>query len=313
MIALPRLLGLAALASWFALGPLAPSVAQTASSDNAASLALRDDQMRVVNALLDGLWEIMDEDERAIVQEIAVRIPMDYDMTRVVAYRDDGGRVIELSFGFLGVLGELCDDWVLAEYYSSQDPAIYEKYEAYLKHLDDVIDRNSGSGVQDPISPQPFTEFVGIPPEVATEIMTRSDAQQYLGALKAAAFAFVLAHEIGHHILGHVDTPPQSAADSRERESDADRYAAALTMRVGMPAFGALPALAIFTAAEGKNAEPDATHPLAACRILRAMMYTVDRLAEDPGSTHLFETAPDMRPGGIQYQALTSQMSQYCS
>jgi hypothetical protein len=312
MSTLRRLVCSAAVALGLIVASAPASLAQTASSDNADELAERDKQIRVVNAFLDAVWDVMDEDERAVLREIEVRIPMDYDMTRVIAFRDDG-RVIELSFGFLGVLIELCDDWVLSEYYSSQDPAIYDKYEAYLTYLNDVIDQNDRSVGQEPVSPQPFATFAGIPAETVVEIMSQSEAQQYLGALRAAAIAFVVGHEIGHHMLGHVDTAPQSTAESRARESDADRYAAALTMRVGMPAFGALPALAIFTAMEGEAAEPDATHPLAACRILRAMMYTVDRLAEDPGSTHLFENSPDMRPGGTQYQALTTQMNQYCS
>lgn len=287
--------------------------AQTAASDSAAALAQRDDEIRLVNALLDAFWEVMDADERGILQEIEIRIPMDYDMTRVVAYRDSG-RMIEISFGFLGVLIGLCDDFVLSEYYSAQDPGIYDKYEAYLSYLNDIIDRNEQSIGQDPITPQPFAEFAGIPAETATEIMSRSDAQEYGGNLRMAAVAFVLAHEIGHHVLGHVDAPPaESAADSRDREAEADRYAAALTMRAGVPAFGALPALGIFAAAEGDVADPDSTHPLASCRILGAMMYTVDRLAEDETTVQLFERSPDMLPGGAEYNRLMTLMDQHCA
>ena len=287
--------------------------AETSESDSAAALAMRDNEIRIVNAILTAFSEIMDAEERTILQEIDVRIPMDYDMTRVVAYRENG-RVIEISFGFFGVLIEQCDDWILSEYYSPQDPGIYDKYEAYLKYLNDIIDRNERSVGQDPLTPQPFAEFAGIPAETATEIMSRSDALTYDGSLRMAAVAFVLAHEIGHHVLGHVDAPPaDSAAESRDRETQADRYATSLTMRAGIPAFGALPALGLFAAAEGEVADPDATHPLAVCRILRAMMYTVDRLAEDEKSVPLFEKAPEMLPGGSRYNTLMTEMDQHCT
>lgn len=313
MSALRRLPCFVVVGLMLALSLVPRGFAQTASSDNAAALALRDDQIRVVNALLTAFSEVMGPDERAILQETDVRIPMDYDMTRVMAYRD-GGRMIEISFGFLGVLIELCDDWILSEYYSAQDPDIYNKYEAYLTYLNGIIDRNERSVGQDPVTPQPFADFAGIPAEVAAEIMSRSDAQEYLGALRMAAIAFVLAHEIGHHVLGHLEAPrADTAAESRARESEADRYAAELTMRVGVPAFGALPALAIFTAAESDVADPDATHPLASCRILEAMIYTVDHLAEDANSAPLFEKSPDMRPGGSQYQTFVTLKNQHCS
>jgi hypothetical protein len=292
---------------------LAPTcIAQTAASNSAAALAMRDNEIRLINKILSGFSEVMDPRERAILQDIDIRVPMDYNMTRVVAYRDDR-RVIEVSFGFLGVLLEACDNWILAEYYSAQDPGIYGKYEAYLAYLNQVIDRNERALGQEPTAPQPFAARAGIPAEVAAAIMERSDARDYNGRLRVAAIAFVLGHELGHHMLGHADTPqPSSPAASRAREAEADRYAAALTMRAGIPAFGALPALVFFAAAEGTAPDPDATHPLAACRILGAMMYTVDRLAADRRYVSLFEKAPDMLPGRAQYNTLMTQMDQNC-
>jgi len=286
--------------------------AQTAASNSAASLAMRDNEIRVINALLSGFAGIMDSREQAILQDIDVRVPMDYNMTRVVAYRNDR-RVIEISFGFLGVLLDVCDNWILAEYYASQDSGIYDKYEAYLAYLNQLIDRNERAVGQKPTAAQSFATWAGIPAEVATAIMERSDVQDYKGRLRMAAIAFVLGHELGHHMLGHVDAPQASSpAESRAREAEADRYAAELTMRTGIPAFGALPALGFFAAAEGTAADPDATHPLAYCRILGAMMYTVDRLAADRKYAPLFEKAPDMLPGRARYNTLMTQMNQYC-
>lgn len=292
------------------LGPC--SIAQTTGPSNAAALAMRDNEIRIVNAILSAFSRVMDSNELAILREIEVRIPMDYDLTRVIAYRK-GGRLIDVSFGFYGMLIQQCDDWVLADYYSAFDATIYDRYEAYLRYLNTVIDKNERAVGKKPESPQPFAKYAGIPSDVAAQIMNRHDAQDYVAGLRVAAIAFVLAHEIGHHVLGHIDSPRAAAAESRRRETEADRYAAALTWKVGMPAFGALPALAFFGAAEGDSLDRDATHPLAYCRILGAMMYTVDRLAKDRNAAPLFEKAPDMRPGGKKYNAFMATMKQNCT
>jgi hypothetical protein len=96
------------------------------------------------------------------------------------------------------------------------------------------------------------------------------------------------------------------------RETEADRYAAVLTMRARLPAFGALPALAIFTSLEDEFIDPDATHPMASCRMVEALLYTLDRLAEDETTAHLFESDPDMLPGGSRYQFLRTRMNDNC-
>lgn len=84
-------------------------------------------------------------------------------------------------------------------------------------------------------------------------------------------------------------------------------------MRVGVPAFGALPALALFAAAEGETLDPGATHPLATCRIVAAILDSVDRLAADERTVHLLDPTPEMLPGGTKYNNFMTSMQQNCS
>jgi hypothetical protein len=289
--------------------------AQTDTPNSTASLTMRDNEMRICNAILSSFSDVMSPDERTILQEIELRIPMDYDLTRVVAYRQGGGsRVIEISFGFFGTMIDASNNWTLAEYYTTQDPDILNKYEAYYKYLNDAIDQNEQSPGESHPKLQRFAEFAGIPLETQEQIMGQSEVRDIQVKLEFATIAYVLAHEIGHHVLGHVDAPPAAtAAESRKRESLADQYAFSLTMRAGFTAFGALPALAFFEAAEGKAADPDASHPLAYCRIFGAWMYTLDQLAADQKFAPLFEKMPGMLPGAPQYNALKAQLAQDCS
>jgi hypothetical protein len=291
----------------------APScAAQGEDSDNVGALAERDIQMRIINDALDQLWTVMGPSEQAVLQEIDVRVPMDYDITRVVAYRQEG-RVIEVSFGFFGLMNALCRDYILASYYSEQEPSAPYIYEKYVDHLNNVIDRNDRAVGQERAQLQSFAEFAGIPPEIEADIMGQGAAEYYSGALAVTAISFVLAHEIGHHVLGHLDTPPASRAESRAREAEADRYAVDLAVRAGMPPFGVIPALAIFEVAEEEYADPAATHPRAGCRILDALLATIDLLAADEATAYLFENDRGMLPGGDKYQHLVGLKSENCS
>ena len=296
------------------LGPAPACLAQGPDDDSTAALAYHDQAMRLINAVLDAFWEAMNEDERAVLQEIDVRMPIDYNVTRVVAYRDDSGRVIEVSSGFFGLMSQLCEDEVLHDYYLPQDPGITDKFEAYLTSLNEAIDRNEQSFSAEPEPLPRFAPFAGIPDDVAAAIQSRDDYLDSFAKLRLSAIAFVLAHEIGHHVLGHTGMqPPESPSESRARESDADRYAAELTMRVGLPAFGALPALALFAAAEGETLDPQASHPLGTCRILAAMFDSIDRLAADERTVHLLDQNQDMMPGGARYQQFRATLNQNCA
>jgi hypothetical protein len=286
--------------------------AQGEETANAASLAERDIRMRILNTVLDQLWNVMDPSEQAILQEVDVRVPMDYDITRVIAYRQDG-RVIEISFGFFGLMNALCRDYVLASYYAEQDPNAPHIYENYVDHINSVIDRNDRAIGQDRIELPSFAEFAGIPPEIEAEIMSQGDAEYFSGTLALTAIAFVVAHEVGHHVLGHLDAPPASPAESRVHEAEADRYAVELAVRARMPPFGVIPALAIFVAAEEEHADPAATHPPAGCRILDALVATIDLLAGDEATVYLFENDQGMLPGGDKYQSLVGLKSENCS
>ena len=296
------------------LCPPSPCIAQDTDSDSAAALGYRDRAMRLINAVLDVFWEVMSEDERAVLQEIDVRMPVDYNITRAVAYRDDSGRVIEVSSGFFGMMSQLCEDDVLREYYLPQDPGINDKFEQYLTSLNQAIDHNEQSFSVEPEPLPRFAPFAGIPDDVAAEIEGRDDYVAAVGNLRMSAIAFVLAHEIGHHLLGHTDRPsPETAEQSRAEETEADRYAGELTLRAGLPAFGAFPALVFFAAAEGETLDPEASHPLAMCRVLDTYLDIADWLAADERLSPLLDLEPDMRPGHAKYQQLVADKQQYCS
>jgi len=248
--------------------------AQDTSRSNAAALSLRDDFRRVVNRFCSLALDGMPDLERQILREIEIRIPMDYNVTRVQAFRDESGqRIIEMSFGFLGLEKTLSDDYVFALVSSDAD---LNKFDAYLDYLNEKVNRNERMLRKDHI--KSFREYAEIPAEKWEAVVGSDDYDRLFPVMSTSAMGFILAHEIGHHVFGHVDRPPRSPVESRRYEKEADRYAVALTLKMGIPAFGALPALAFFATHEGEIVSSDATHPLAVCRLLEAFTATLDQV-----------------------------------
>jgi hypothetical protein len=247
--------------------------AQTTEGRNAAALSRRDDFIRMVNSIRTDLSDIMPDPERRTLREIVIRIPMDYDVTRVLSFRDEHRqRVIEISFGFLGAIAQLCGDF----YFASQISEGPEKFDAYVEYVHEMVDRNERALRNDHI--KSFQEHAAIPVDTKNAIMGRSDYHLNVGKIILSAIGFILAHEVGHHVLGHLDRPARSLAESRRYEAQADRYAVALTVKMGITTLGALPALAFFATREGKRVDPDATHPLAFCRVLEAFTASFDQI-----------------------------------
>ena len=248
-------------------------ICEAQGTRNAAALSRRDDFSRLVNSVRSMALEKMPAPEQRILREIDIRIPMDRNATRVQAFRDESGqRIIEMSFGFLIVMTHMSADCIFADLTGE-----WQKLDAYLDYVNEIVERNERMLSSDDI--KSFQEYAEIPAEKWDAITGRDDYWQSVGAMSLSAIGFILTHEIGHHVLGQVDRPPPgSPAESRRYEAQADRYAVALTVKMGITALGALPALAFFATHEGQRVDSDATHPLALCRVLEAFSATFDQI-----------------------------------
>jgi hypothetical protein len=119
------------------------------------------------------------------------------------------------------------------------------------------------------------------------------DANKTRNIVVGAAFAFLLAHEVGHHIKGHVDGPPIDLAESRKRELEADAWAIDLLVRKNLnPVAGIIPLLFFYyTDQNPVSKETMSDHPADARRLMR--MYE-----------GLSERLPSFRPylNGVDYE-----------
>jgi hypothetical protein len=263
----------------FLLGLAQICEGQGTGRGNATALSKRDDFSRFVNMVRSEALDVMPALERRTLREIDIRIPMDYNVTRVQAFRDESGqRIIEISFGFLGMISALTEEF----YWASESgdclgcPNDIDKFGAYVDYLNEMVYRNERMLRKDHI--KTFQEYAEIPAEKWEAILRRDDYHRNVAVLFMSAIGFILTHEIGHHVFDHVDRPPRSPVESRRYEAQADKYAVALTMKMGISALGAFPALAFFATHEDESFRSDATHPLGACRVLEAFKATFDQI-----------------------------------
>ena len=87
-------------------------------------------------------------------------------------------------------------------------------------------------------------------------------------ALLGGSLRWLLAHELGHHLRGHVKSRPRDTEDSRQREEEADDFANKIAAKDGPDAImWAMPAYLTMArlGASGEN-ESKSTHPAGARR-----------------------------------------------
>ena len=153
---------------------------------------------------------------------------------------------------------------------------------------------------------KPIAEFPGrrYPPplealRIPASAVDEPDAGQLGLRLRNSAYAFILAHEIGHVVLGHPSYDRESREQARQNEAQADRFAlTALALAANIPMGAVLffqasaymqPNRGTFIAQGRSGAELDAalarqTHPLTADR-LQAIGLRLEEQAQQSRSS----------------------------
>lgn len=97
---------------------------------------------------------------------------------------------------------------------------------------------------------------------------TRRALEKLTGLLADESMVWFLLHEAGHHLRGHAPNMSETKADSRARETDADRWASQTMSKLGFGLFGPYRYLAGLAIVEGclrqlgyLDDESESTHP----------------------------------------------------
>lgn len=135
-----------------------------------------------------------------------------------------------------------------------------------------------------------------------TQFRDNPRAADHREVLINGGLRFILAHELGHHILGHARMPPSSSQESRDRERAADSFALKVVGKAGHSPLEAVMALGLLAALDDFSARSptEATHPAGKARLatLTSVMKSFEGteefreyIREDPSRRHLWEKA----------------------
>ena len=208
--------------------------------------------------LFDGLTGA----DARIYKEINFRVVDKDDPSRAGSLREDGSRIIEIDIGYGRKIEMMAEALIIEQ--AQNRPVLVP----YIKYV--ALNRGAPF-VKDP------TAFARFDPDKIDKDPQLSKA---LIAMTLSGLAFVIAHEVGHHVLGHYDKPlPKDLDKRRQMEIDADSWALKTCVQA-KPHFstlgGVLPLLFdYYSTSDPLVQETHADHP-ASLRRIESMFEAMD-------------------------------------
>lgn len=212
------------------------------------------------------------EHEREVLNHIVVRINRQqtgvYD---VYALMEDGTPIINISIGYLSIafLVETAETYEYLYNWRYQRYNL-ERENKYVQYIIDTIAANqrrleNGEPVE---SYAPYLLWIGLNQTEAEVANAEMNSDPSGGIIIASSLAFVLGHELGHHVLGHLLLGrPTAMAEERA----ADEYSIKLLLKAGIDPSYISSTFLLFAYAEGFRAAPGSTHPNPVCRYWNAL------------------------------------------
>ncbi len=124
------------------------------------------------------------------------------------------------------------------------------------------------------------------------ELFQNPEVGRFFAGIMDASIAFVVLHELGHEVRGHVDTRTDDPETHRKQEAEADSWAVSTAFRSGYDLRSAMPWFLLEAAIGGDTIEDErhSDHPLGGRRVLDALRQAKDILnTTDPRSAALFD------------------------
>jgi hypothetical protein len=230
--------------------------------------------------------EALSPSDRTLVESIDFRfVPGGGAFDAFATRAQDGTRIVLISSAFV-----VFQDVAIDAYIVSQEFGLSDQYHSYLAYAAEKGTENYAllkSG--EPMRPIPmFSTYAHLPRDKIMKFVQTKQYQATIGGFRILSLAYVLGHEIGHHVhgdYGKVDHDVQ-----RQRENQADLYSTRLMLKGGFSPVGAIPVMMFFEEAGG-----DSDHPPPVCRCMNFMLQGAPVLMADPGFQRYADENPEVR------------------
>lgn len=240
-------------------------------------------EQRLGQILRHGLWDFLDGPEKQALADVRLRFPLvgaNGNPFDFYAGPDQGRPTVWLPVLSLKVIEDLCVAWAWRQLHGySLEP--FDEYVAMLKYR--APGDFAGGRYPEPLS------ALGVPARIWEQEPAVDDLSL---RLRNSAWAFILAHEMGHLRHGHPGNAAVAPATSQRQEREADQFALDLLARSETIPMGAVlwfqatvgyfPNRADFETDAAFLAwqQGEATHPVNPGR-LQGLALALDRAAGD--------------------------------
>jgi hypothetical protein len=165
---------------------------------------------KIINVLRPALFGNLTGAEAKIYKGITFHVSDQEALSRADSRLDDGTRIVEIDEGY-GRQIEMMAEAEMIE--GQQNRPVLIPYIQYV-----VLSwRQHATFIRDPSAFAHF-DFEGL--------LDKPEMAKAWDKMSSNAIAFVIAHEVGHHVLGHCDNPlPKDPDKLRQMELDADAWA----------------------------------------------------------------------------------------
>lgn len=220
-------------------------------------------QSDINNIIKPTLFRAFTKKERILSRNIDVDVVLDSRVSRVRALPGNGKRKIEISTGFLSLIGHLIDANIISNRFNKRDKLA--SYNLLISNYMRTYQDRVREGL-DLSWPEPFHKYIGIDDETYNRIYRSNEYDQVFSLNMRIVLSYILAHEYAHHILGHLTTKiPRDAEESRRNEDEADDFSIRVNWMLGNNPLPVANYFMLFTMVEGGLHE--GTHAPSACRL----------------------------------------------
>lgn len=258
---------------------------------------------RTIAMLLEEYQPHLTSRQQRIVDTIDIDVSLNLEALPFAMYHL-GERKILIGVNIIGLVEPIHDAIILTHHLGTS----LDRVSDYVKHIARVgqkayFDNRQGRA---PDPHVPFEHFAHLPEAGVIQIRQTQIYNNMMVGMKIDTISYVLAHEIGHHVLGHIDGT-STVPTVREREKQADTFAYVLSAKAGFPLVSSAPSLAVIAEMErlAGIGYGDNTHPPPECRMFWMLESSLAALEADAG----FQSYLDQHPG--ERQAMESVLRQF--
>lgn len=237
-------------------------------------------QRDINNIIKPTLFRTFTKKERIVSKNINVNVVLDSNVSRVRALPGNGTRKIEISTGFLSLIGHLIDANIISNRFNRRDKLA--SYNLLISNYIRTYQERVRKGA-DLSWPESFHKHIGIDEQTYNRIYRSKEYDQVFSLNMRVVLSYILAHEYAHHIFGHLTTKvPSNTVESRYNEDEADDFSIRINWMLGNNPLLVANYFMLFSMVEGTLHE--GTHAPSACR-LEKFLHAGVRFTES--ETHL--------------------------